>query len=132
WRLFTTPTPGAANTGAVNFYEPTPTFSLAPGFYGGAQSVSLACSNASATIRYTTDGSEPTAASTAYTGPINVNTTTVIRAKAFATNLPSFTATNTYFINESHQIPVVSVAGEGLTDLLENGNGSIYPQGSFE
>lgn len=131
WRLFTTPTPGAANTGAVNFYEPTPTFGLAPGFYGGPQSVTLSCTNAAATIRYTTDGSVPTAASTAYSGPIPVNATTVIRAVAFATNQPSFTATNTYFINVNHSIPVVSVAGSGVATLL-GGNAGIEPQGSFE
>src|SRR3989338_4477901 len=98
WKLFTTPTPGAANTGALEFYEPTPVMSLAPGFYAGAQSVSITCSNAAATIRYTTDGSAPTAASTVYSGPINIATTTVLRAAAFGANPPSFNATNTYFI----------------------------------
>ena len=37
WKLFTTPTPNANNTGAVNFYTPTPVMSLASGFYAGAQ-----------------------------------------------------------------------------------------------
>ena len=31
WKLFTAPTPNANNTGAVNFYTPTPVFSLTPG-----------------------------------------------------------------------------------------------------
>lgn len=130
FRLFTTPTPGAANTGGVNFYTPTPTFSLQPGFYSGTQNVTITCSDASAQIRYTTNGSVPTAASTLYTGPIAINATTVLRAVAFSVELPSFTRTSTYFINESHNVPVVSVAGQQVQVLL---NGSqIQPQGSFE
>ncbi|MBL4861922.1 MAG: chitobiase/beta-hexosaminidase C-terminal domain-containing protein [Crocinitomicaceae bacterium] len=82
WKLFTTPTPGASNFGAQNFYEPTPVMSLAPGFYTGTQTVTITCADPAATIRYTTNGSDPTAASTAYTGPINISTTTVLRAAA--------------------------------------------------
>ena len=77
WKLFTTPTPNANNTGAQNFYEPTPVMSLAPGFYPGAQTVTITCSNPTASIRYTTNGSNPTTTSTLYTGPININATTV-------------------------------------------------------
>jgi hypothetical protein len=130
WKLFTTPTPGAANVGAVNYYEPTPVMDLAPGFYAGPQSVTITCSNPTATIRYTTNGTEPTAGSTAYTGPIAINSTTVLRAKAFGTNLPSFNETNTYFINVNHDIPVVSVSGQEVATLL-NGT-QISPQGAFE
>jgi len=133
WKLFTTPTPGAANTGALEFYEPTPVMSLAPGFYAGAQSVSITCSNAAATIRYTTDGSAPTAASTAYSGPINIATTTVLRAAAFGANPPSFNATNTYFINVTHTVPVVSVCGSQVYSLVANGNqGGGNRIGAFE
>ncbi|MDH4471597.1 MAG: CotH kinase family protein [Fluviicola sp.] len=133
WKLFTTPTPNAANTGAVNFYTDTPVFSVAPGFYAGAQSVTITCPDASATIRYTTDGSVPTAASTLYAGPVNIATTTVLRARAFSANLTSFSQSGTYFINVNHTVPVVSVAGAGngsVADLL-NGN-QVTPQGFFE
>ncbi len=41
FKLFTTPTPNANNAGAVDFYPPKPVFSLAPGFYAGAQTVSI-------------------------------------------------------------------------------------------
>lgn len=132
WKLFTTPTPGAANTGAQNFYEPTPVMDLAPGFYTGAQTVTITCSNPSATIRYTTNGSAPTAASTVYTGSINIAATTVIRAAAFGTNQPSFTNTNTYFIDVTHDIPVVSVCGAQVYDLIANGNqGGWGSSGNF-
>ncbi len=124
WKLFTTPTPGAANTGALPFYEPKPVMSLTPGFYTGPQSVTLTCANASATIRYTTNGSDPTPTSTAYTGPINITSTTVLRAAAFGANPSSFTETNTYFIDENHTVPVVSVCSDGVFSLVANGNQS--------
>lgn len=139
WKLFTTPTPNAANSGAQEFYEPTPVMSLAPGFYAGAQTVTITCSNAAATIRYTTDGSDPTTGSTAYTGPVAINSTTVLRAAAFGTNEPSFNCTNTYFINVTHTVPVVSVCSDDVYDLVANGNqgggwggGSPNKVGAFE
>ncbi len=47
-----------------------PSFSLPEGTYYGAQSVELACATEGASIYYTTDGTEPTASSTAYTAAI--------------------------------------------------------------
>ncbi len=131
FKLFTTPTPNAANTGAVNFYLPTPIFSVQAGFYPATQTVSITCSDATATIRYTTDGSDPTTTSTLYSGPVTISNTTVLRATAFGTNLPSFTETNTYFINVTHSIPVVSVCSQGVYTLVANGN-QIEPVGGFE
>lgn len=130
WRLFTTPTPGASNVGGVNFYTPTPVMDLQPGFYVGPQIITITCADPSAQIRYTTNGSVPTATSTLYTGPISMNATTVIRAVAFSSNLPSFTETNTYFTNITHTVPVVSISGQEVLTLL-NGT-QIEPQGAFE
>jgi gliding motility-associated-like protein len=134
WKLFLAPTPNANNSGAVNFYTPTPTFSVAPGFYPGVQNITITCSDPTATIRYTLDGSVPTTASNTYTGPIAVSTTKVLRAKAFSSNEPSFTKTATYFINVTHTTPVISVSGAGSNSVatLLDGNSSITPQGSFE
>lgn len=133
WRLFTTPTPNAANTGAVNFYTSTPSLSVPQGFYTATQSVAMTCPDAGSTIRYTLDGSEPTAASTLYAGPISIATTTVVRAKAFSGNEESFIETNTYFINESHTVPVVSICGADVYDMIANGNGwTAEYQGNFE
>ena len=133
WKLFTSPTPGAANTGAQNFYEPKPIMGTAPGFYAGSQNVTITCANASATIRYTLDGSVPDAGSTPYAGPINITTTTVIRAAAFGSNEPSFVETNSYFIGVTHTVPVVSVCGEQVFNLVANGNqGGGNKLGAFE
>jgi gliding motility-associated-like protein len=134
WKLFLNPTPNAANVGAINFYTSTPTFSVAPGFYPGTQSVAITCSDAGSTIRYTLDGSVPTTTSALYSGPINITTTKVLRAKAFSANEPSFTKSGTYFINVDHTIPVLSVAGFGNASVqtLLDGDAGITPQGFFE
>jgi gliding motility-associated-like protein len=133
WKLFTTPTPAANNTGGQNFYIPSPVMSLAPGFYTGAQTVTITCSDPSATIRYTTNGANPTSTSTVYSGPINISTTTVLRAAAFGVDQPSFIETNSYFIGVTHTVPVVSVCSQQVFDLVANGNqnGSVKV-GAFE
>lgn len=133
WSLFLGPTPGAANAGASPEYEAVPTFSVPAGFYAGAQNVGLN-SPTGADIRYTIDGSEPTAASTLYGAPINIGATTVLRAACFSTTPgvpPSFIETNTYFINSPHTVAVLSLAGQEIDDLL-NGNGGLQPVGSIE
>lgn len=132
WSLFNTPTPGAANTGASAPYIGRPVLSPGAGFYAGAQNVTIT-GPAGATIRYTTDGSEPTVGSPIYGGPIAITTTKVVRAACFGGTgeQPSFIETNTYFINATHTVAVLSIAGDEVDDLL-NGDGSLEPFGSFE
>ena len=130
FKLFTNPTPNSTNTGAQEFYTPTPVLDMAPGYYPGAISVSMTCADASAQIRYTTDGSDPGPSSILYSGPVNVNSTVVIRAAAFGTNLQSFTETNSYFIGASHTLPIVSVCSDDVYDLIANGNQGGWGGGS--
>ena len=81
------------------FIVATPTLSPAPGTYSTAQSVTLSSSTPSVTIRYTTNNSEPNENSTVYTSPINVSTTTTIKAKAYKDGWTSnVTGTGTYTI----------------------------------
>ena len=47
------------------------------------QSVSIAWSGADGVLRYTTDGSDPTAESPIYNGPFTIDDSTVVKAKAF-------------------------------------------------
>jgi PKD repeat protein len=134
WGVFTTTTPNAANTSTSYSYAPTPVFSMAAGNYLGTINVNISVTGTGFSIRYTTNGSEPTAASTLVAGPVSVSATTVIRARTFSTDplvLPSLIETNTYFINESHVVKVVSVCGDQVDELL-NGNSGIEPEGAFE
>ena len=134
WSLFLTPTPNAPNAGDSPEYAPRPQLSPAAGFYGGATNVSISTTDPNSTIRYTLDGSEPTAASPAYAAPVPIAATTVVRAASFSSTPgvpPSFMETNTYFINSAHTTAVLSVAGDQVDELL-NGNGGLQPYGSFE
>ena len=134
WKVFTNPSPDNNNGGGVDGYEPNPVFDTPPGNYANNVNVSITCSNPNATIYYTTNGDFPDNNSTQYTNPININNTQVIKAIAYGPNpdiLPSFIETNTYFINESHTVNVVSISG-GQVDNLLNGTQWLEPQGSFE
>ena len=61
-----------------------PTFSLAGGSYGSAQTVQLTTTTPGATIHYAVHGVVPTASSTLYTGPITVSSSETIKAIAIA------------------------------------------------
>ncbi|MCW5898721.1 MAG: CotH kinase family protein [Flavobacteriales bacterium] len=130
WDIFLTPTPGAANANPSPYYAEKPVFDPPGGFYAGPVSVSISTIQPNAQIRYTLDGSTPTAASALYGGPININTTTVLRAGVFSNDPgipPSFIEFFTYFINESHTIPVYSLAGNADVLGLFNGNAGLRP-----
>lgn len=61
-----------------------PTSNVPTGVYETPQTVTLTSTSAGASVYYTTDGAEPTATSTLYTLPIQVTSTTRIRAIAIA------------------------------------------------
>lgn len=61
----------------------TPISSLPSGTYSGSQSVALSCETLNATIRYTTNGSEPNVNSTLYSSPIIIESATNLKVKAF-------------------------------------------------
>lgn len=60
-----------------------PVFTPASGVFTDSVQVTITCSDETATIRYTTDGTEPTETSTLYATPIVVTATTTLKAKAF-------------------------------------------------
>lgn len=69
----------AAGTGRVV----APAASPRGGEFAGAVTVSLSTPTPGATIRYTTDGSDPEASSARYSTPLVLQTTTTLRARAF-------------------------------------------------
>ena len=78
----------------------TPTFSIVAGTYALSQSVVLATTTAGATIRYTTNGVNPSQTyGTVYTGPVTVSKTQTLKAIAYAAGkLDSNIATAAYVI----------------------------------
>ena len=115
----TNPSQGAANSGTTgNGYASRPTMDIQAGYFAAPITVTLATTEPGGTIYYTLNGSQPSNTSTAYTGPINISATTVLRAIVYSPTagvLPSFTETNTYFFgNDDHTIPVVSISGNTL------------------
>ena len=97
---FSTPTPRDFNpaTGVAGFLTDEISYSHPHGFYATAFSLTLNAATTGAAIRYTLDGSEPTASNGLdYTTPLTIDSTTTIRARAFKDNLdPSFVATQTF------------------------------------
>ena len=129
--IFPDATPGASNNASqafTNGSEPLPLFSAEAGFYNSAVSVSLSSESPTSVIRYTTDGSDPTAYSTSYSGsPVTISSTTTLKARCFSSSdkLPSPPVSATYFINVSHVLPVISISTDnenlyGPTGIFDN------------
>ena len=112
WFYFSSPSPGSENSGGQRRVAEKPLSLTEDGVYNYIEGMYVELS-ASGTIRYTLDGSAPTAESPEYTGPIYIDKTTVIRAVNFEEGaLPSRTLSLSYIINENHSLPVLSL----LTD----------------
>eukprot|EP01125_Pyxidicula_operculata_P011945 TRINITY_DN3910_c0_g1_i1.p1 TRINITY_DN3910_c0_g1~~TRINITY_DN3910_c0_g1_i1.p1 ORF type:complete len:1744 (-),score=472.34 TRINITY_DN3910_c0_g1_i1:142-4977(-) len=76
-----------------------PTFNVNGGHFNSAVTLTLNCTTPAASIYYTTDGSVPSTASTLYTGPFTVSSSSAIRAMAKASGMiESSTTTQTYLI----------------------------------
>lgn len=136
WRIITAPTPGGTNTGVPSAiaYAIRPTVTQDGGFFDDSVVIGFSTTEPNATIRYTTDGSEPHDGSEAYTGPIEITETTVLKATTFSNNaliLPSYVQFNTYFINDTYHLPIISI-GSDLIEDLANGNQGLRPHGSLE
>ena len=74
----------------------TPEFSPNGGLFIEPQTVSITCATAGATIYYTTDGTEPTTASTVYSEPLAISENTTIKAVAATADDVSWIAEATY------------------------------------
>ena len=96
--FMTTPTPGAPNEQLLSGFLQSPTVDVEPGLFESEFQLTMSASSPLDSIRYTTDGTTPTAATgSLYTGPISVTTTTTLRAASFRANwIPSEVETRSY------------------------------------
>lgn len=71
------------STASYSFVVATPTLSPRGGVFADPVTVTASCATPSAVIRYTTDGTPPTAASPIFPASLNLSTDTTVSARAF-------------------------------------------------
>ena len=138
WGYQLTPTPGAANCGSTTSdILGEPVFSETGRVVTGAHNIALTLSLPEGTpegaaIRYTTDGSEPTAASPRYENPLTINKTTVVRAKIFCDGWLSPRSTTHSFIFHQWDVtlPVVSISTDSR--YFYDSKIGIYVDGNYQ
>ena len=88
----------------------TPTITPSGGTYTDSVSVTLATQTSGASIRYTTNGTEPTSSSTLYTAPFTLTQSCTLRAKAFLSGYnDSTTATASFIINTNPTVATENI-----------------------
>lgn len=93
----------------------TPEFDVAAGTYYEDQLVDISCATSGATIRYTTDGTTPTANSTEYDGNgVGITENTTLKAIAIKNSVSSEVATATYTI--IHPLSTMDAIFEAATN----------------
>ena len=140
WGYQATPTPGKANCGKLcSEVLGDPVFSKAGQVFANVGSFNLtislpAGSPEGTVIRYTTNGSEPTASSTVFSSAINIGSTTVVRAKLFCDGYLSPRSTTQSYIffpsNRALTLPVVSIVTDDR--YLNDPKIGIYVDGTYQ
>ncbi len=123
-RAFTGNRPDAATAVAQFPAAPAPIASPAGGIFTASRSVTLS-TNQKGPIRYTTDGSEPTAQSPLYHDPIDITATATIQSKVF------FSAGGTSSL-ESHTYDKVSPDPAATPASSEAGLQYTYYEGKWD
>ncbi|HJQ82212.1 MAG TPA: lamin tail domain-containing protein [Lacipirellulaceae bacterium] len=127
-----TPTPGTSNQqGTLGFVADTK-FSVDRGFYTSAFNVEITSATEGSTIRYTVDGSAPTATTGLIYNPLSpplISTTTTLRAAAYKTGFtPSNVDTQTYIFLDD----VLQQDGVGLPPYAPWGKSLASPVPDWE
>jgi len=130
WCFFSEPTPNGPNdTSCAKGIAEPPQSSVSGGFYEGPITVAL-MGLGEAEIHFTLDGSIPTQASPLYVEPLTIEETQAVRARSFKDGLiSSRTITNTFFIDEHVQLPVLSLV-TNPANLWDEEIG-IYAEGRY-
>ncbi len=110
WFYFASPTPGAENTEGKRRVSEAPVCLSEEGPYEDTEEITVLL-QAEGEIRYTLDGSLPNRDSLLYQDGIRLRKTAVVRAVAIEENaLPSRAASFSFFLNEHHTLPILSLA----------------------
>ena len=139
WSYMVTPTPGESNNSSMasNIILPEPEFNLTGGLYTSAISVYITkpeSAPANAVVRYTIDGSEPDRNSSRVLNEgesLNINSTTVVKAKLFAFDAVSPMATTHSYIFHGREVtlPVISVSTDSRN--FYDSKIGIYVEGTY-
>lgn len=125
--------PGAPNPspGFLAIGSPV-SFSPPGGFHAGPVRVELSHESPAGEIHLTTDGSDPTASSPVYSGPLTVSRTTVVRAKVLGEGVyPRAASTHTYLISRPVTLPVVSISTDPA-NFFDDELGIYVPGTSYD
>ena len=119
------PTPGADNSIETPQASEPVVFSLPGAVYSASVQVELFATHSADTLYYTLDGSEPTAASSEYSGAISISSTTCLRARSFEAGLalgPVNSETYIFLDNDvksfSSNLPVIVLDNLGVATNL--------------
>jgi hypothetical protein len=140
WNYFPDPTPGAANsTPGSGYILPAPSSNLTGGLYSEPVMLALFSDITGARIYYTTDCSDPDSSDLLYQEPVEISTTTIIRARLIkkdALNGPVLTIS--VLMNQAeYENPVISLVAEpdalyGSSGIISSNNSSVEVPADLE
>lgn len=114
WKYFDKPTPEKPNTASTAYNGLAPEFNFdgaKGGFYNGEVVLNAPVTSGGVKVRCTQNGSAPTKDSPEFNQSITISKSTVLRCAAFMDGmLTKKVVTNTYFIDEVVNMPVVAVS----------------------
>lgn len=112
--FFNNPTPGQTNgEDTVTSYAAQPSFSQPGGYAEGTVKLEITTETPGAAIYYTLNGSKPTSSSLLYIGPIELSSSTTVKAIAVVDDrLASDMTVGTYLFEEKHTVPVVCLSAD--------------------